>query len=160
RRGDRAAPGNAHDPARRPRPAAGRARRPRRPHRGRPGRRARGGGRVIARLWRLTGLPFGRTALSVLVGALARLFGVVLLTAAGYLLSRAAEYTPVLALTTVIVTVRFFALARPLVRYFDRLTGHDLALRGLGRARARVYERIEPLAPAGLGSFRRGDLVS
>ncbi len=79
---------------------------------------------------------------------------------AGYLISRAAEQPPILALTTVIVVVRFLALARPLARYLDRLASHDLTLRALGRIRANVYERIEPLAPAELDAFRRGDLVS
>jgi thiol reductant ABC exporter CydC subunit len=99
-------------------------------------------------------------ALSVLLGALAVGFGVALMTTAGYLISRAAEQPPVLALTTVIVVVRFLALARPLARYLERLSSHDLALRTLGRIRATVYERIEPQAPAGLDAFRRGDLVN
>ena len=83
-----------------------------------------------------------------------------LMATAGYLISRAAEQPPILALTTVIVVVRFLALARPLARYLERLASHDLALRALGRIRATVYERIEPLAPAELDAFRRGDLVS
>ena len=70
---------------------------------------------------------------------------------AGYLISRAAEQPPILALTTVIVVVRFLALARPLARYLERLASHDLALRALGRIRAKVYERIEPLAPGRAG---------
>ena len=57
---------------------------------------------------------------------------------------------PILSLTTIIVTVRFLALARPLARYLERLASHDLALRGLGRIRSSVYARIEPLAPAEL----------
>jgi ATP-binding cassette, subfamily C, bacterial CydC len=112
------------------------------------------------RLLRLADVPRARLALSVLLGALAVLFGVGLMTSAGYLISRAAEHPPILALTTTIVAVRFFGLGRPLVRYLDRLTAHDLALRALGRVRARVYERIEPLAPAGLESYRRGDLLT
>ena len=59
-----------------------------------------------------------------------------------------------------IVGVRFFGLARPIARYFERLASHDVALRSLGRARARVYESIEPLAPAQLEDTRRGDLLS
>ena len=82
------------------------------------------------------------------------------MTTAGYLISRAAEHPPILELTTVIVAVRFFALGRPLARYLERLSSHDVALRGLGRARSRVYERIEPLAPAELAAFRRGDLLT
>ena len=56
--------------------------------------------------------------------------------------------------------MRFFGLARPLARYLERLASHDLALRVLGRVRVRVYERIEPLAPAQLEGYRRGDLLS
>ena len=112
------------------------------------------------RLVELAGLPRGRVALSIGLGALAVGFGVALMTTAGYLISRAAEQPPILALTTVIVVVRFLALARPLARYLERLASHDLALRALGRVRSRVYERIEPLAPAELAAYRRGDLVS
>ena len=109
---------------------------------------------------RSAAMPRGRIALSIALGALAVGFGVALMTTAGYLISRAAEQPPILALTTIIVVVRFLALARPLARYLERLASHDLALRALGRIRATVYERIEPLAPAELDAFRRGDLVS
>ncbi len=115
---------------------------------------------LVARLLALAGLPRGRVALSLALGAFAVGFGVALMTAAGYLISRAAEQPPILSLTTIIVVVRFLALARPLARYLERLASHDVALRALGRIRATVYERIEPLAPAELDAFRRGDLVS
>jgi ATP-binding cassette, subfamily C, bacterial CydC len=108
----------------------------------------------------LAGVPRGRVAISVALGALAVGFGVALMTTAGYLISRAAEQPPILSLATIIVVVRFLALARPLARYLERLSSHDLAFRALGRIRKRVYERIEPLAPAELDAFRRGDLVS
>jgi thiol reductant ABC exporter CydC subunit len=101
-----------------------------------------------------------RLALAVLLGALTILFGVGLMGTAGYLISRAAERPAVLSLTAAIVGVRFFGLARPLARYLERLASHDVALRSLGRARARVYEALEPLAPAQLEDVRRGDLLS
>jgi ATP-binding cassette, subfamily C, bacterial CydC len=115
---------------------------------------------TVARVLALSGVSHGRAVLSLSLGALAVGFGVGLMATAGYLISRAAEQPPILALTTVIVVVRFLALARPLARYLERLASHDLALRALGRIRANVYERIEPLAPAELDAFRRGDLVS
>ncbi len=115
---------------------------------------------TVRRLWALAGLPTWLVALSVALGALAAAFGIALMTTAGYLISRAAEHPPILALTVTIVAVRFFALARPIARYLERLASHELALRSLGRIRGRFYERIEPLAPAELGAFRRGDLVS
>ncbi len=114
---------------------------------------------TIRRLLVLADLPRGRLALALVLGVLAAAFGVALMATAGYLISRAAEQPPILALTTIVVVIRFLALARPLTRYLERLASHDLALRGLGRVRARVYERIEPLAPGELDAFRRGDLV-
>lgn len=115
---------------------------------------------TTSRLLALAHVPRGRLVVSVALGALAVGFGVALIATAGYLISRAAEQPPILALTTTIVVVRFLALARPLARYLERLASHDLALRALGRIRATVYTRIEPLAPAELDAFRRGDLVS
>jgi ATP-binding cassette, subfamily C, bacterial CydC len=112
------------------------------------------------RLLALAAAPRPRVALSVALGAATVLCGVGLMATAGYLISRAAERPTVLSLTVAIVCVRFFGLARPLARYCERLTSHDLALRVLGRARAAVYERIEPLAPARLDGYRRGDLLS
>jgi thiol reductant ABC exporter CydC subunit len=116
--------------------------------------------KTLRRLLALSGIRVSRVAVSVLLGALTVLFGVGLMATAGYLISRAAERPAILSLTTAIVAVRFFGLARPLARYADRLWSHDLALRALGHVRARFYEGIEPLAPAGLEAFRRGDLTS
>ena len=116
--------------------------------------------RTTRRLLGLAGMPRGRMALALVLGALAVGFGVALMTAAGYLISRAAEQPPILALTTTIVVVRFLALARPLARYLERLASHDLALRALGRIRSTVYREIEPLAPGELDAYRRGDLVN
>jgi thiol reductant ABC exporter CydC subunit len=115
---------------------------------------------TLRRLLALAGMPARRVGLSVLLGALAVGFGIALLATAGYLISRAAERPPILSLTVTIVLVRFFGLARPIARYLERLASHDLALRALARIRARFYARIEPLAPAELGAFRRGDLLS
>jgi ATP-binding cassette subfamily C protein CydC len=115
---------------------------------------------TAGRLAALGGVPARRVALALLLGTLAVLCGVGLMTAAGYLISRAAEQPPILALTVTIVVVRFFGLARPLARYLERLASHDLALRSLVRIRTAFYRRIEPLAPAQLESFRSGELLN
>jgi ATP-binding cassette subfamily C protein CydC len=112
------------------------------------------------RLLALAEAPRPRASLSVALGAGTVLCGVGLMGTAGYLISRAAERPAVLSLTVAIVLVRFFGLTRPIARYFERLASHDLALRVLGRARLRVYERVEPLAPAQLEGYRRGDLLA
>jgi thiol reductant ABC exporter CydC subunit len=115
---------------------------------------------VALRLLALSGIRASRVTVAVALGAATVLFGVGLMGTAGYLISRAAERPAVLSLTTAIVAVRLFGLARPLARYAERLWSHDLALRALGHVRARFYEDIEPLAPAGLEAFRSGDLMT
>jgi ATP-binding cassette subfamily C protein CydC len=114
----------------------------------------------LTRLDAIARPPAAPIAISILLGGLAVGFGVALMTAAGYLISRAAEQPPILSLTVVIVAVRFFGLARPIARYLERLVSHDAALRALGRIRSRFYERIEPLAPAQLREYRSGELLA
>ena len=104
--------------------------------------------------------PRSRVALAVALGSTTIVCGVGLMATAGYLISRAAERPAILSLTAAIVCVRFFGIARPVARYFDRLSSHDLAFRFLAGVRRRVYDRIEPLAPAQLEGQRRGDLLS
>jgi thiol reductant ABC exporter CydC subunit len=115
---------------------------------------------TLRRLLDLAGAPRSRVALAVALGALTVAFGAGLMGTAGYLISRAAEQPAILSLTVAIVGVRFFGLARPVTRYLERLASHDLALRVLARVRARVYRRIEPLAPAQLEGYRDGDLLA
>jgi ATP-binding cassette, subfamily C, bacterial CydC len=115
---------------------------------------------TLRRLLALASAPRPRVALAVGLGALTVAFGVGLMATAGYLISRAAERPAILSLTTAIVAVRFFGLGRPILRYLERLVSHDVAFRALTRVRSYAYERIEPLAPAGLEGYRRGDLLS
>jgi len=115
---------------------------------------------VARQLAVLAGVPRTRLVLAALLGALTILFGVGLMATAGYLISRAAERPAVLSLTAAIVGVRFFGLARPIARYLERLVSHDVALRSLGNARARVYAALEPLSPAQLRDRRDGDLLA
>ncbi len=115
---------------------------------------------TLRALMRLVTVPRRRLAWAVLLGALTVLFGVGLTATSGYLISRAAERPPILSLMVTIVAVQFFGIGRPFVRYLERLASHDMALRVLGRLRARFFERIEPLAPAELDAYRKGDLLS
>jgi ATP-binding cassette, subfamily C, bacterial CydC len=114
---------------------------------------------VLRRLVGLAEAPRLRSALVVAMGTAAIACGAGLMATSGYLISRAAEHPPILELTVAIVAVRFFGIARPLARYLERLTSHDLAFRTLGKLRVAFYSRIEPLAPAGLRAYRRGDLL-
>ena len=93
------------------------------------------------------------------LGALAAASGVALTATAGWLIARAAEHPPVLMLMVAIVGVRTFGLARPALRYVERLVSHDVALRLLAERRARVYDALVPLTPGRLGR-QRGDVLA
>jgi len=115
---------------------------------------------VLRRLIGLLGISPARFGSSVGLGALAITAGAALTGLAGYLICRAAQQPPILSLTVLLVAVRVSALVRPAARYAERLASHDLAFRSLGHLRARVFARIEPLAPAGLEAYRDGELLS
>lgn len=103
--------------------------------------------------WRLLGV-------SIVLAVATVLAAVGLLTASGYLISRAAQRPEILSLTVAIVGVRFFGISRALLRYGERLTSHDLAFRTLTDLRSRFFRRLIPLVPAGVDGSRRADLMS
>ena len=91
-------------------------------------------------------------------GALAA--NIALMTAAPYLLSKAALVRGFAALSLTVAAVRAFAIARAALRYADRYTSHLTALRILTQLRVTLFRAIEPLAPGGLDPFRSGDLLA
>jgi thiol reductant ABC exporter CydC subunit len=99
-------------------------------------------------------------ALAVAAGAAASVAAIALTATSAWLISRASQRPPVLSLTIGVVAVQAFALARSVFRYLERLVSHDAALRALAAMRVTAYRRLERLAPAGLPTFRSGDLVS
>lgn len=96
---------------------------------------------------------------STVVGALASASGVALTATAGWLIVQASAHPPVLTLLVAVVAVRTFGLARPVLRYVERLRSHDIALRLLAERRVQVYDAVVPLTPGRLGR-RRGDLLA
>jgi ATP-binding cassette subfamily C protein CydCD len=96
---------------------------------------------------------------STLVGALASAAGVALTATAGWLIVQASTQPPVFTLLVAVVAVRTFGLARPVLRYVERIRSHDVALRLLAERRVQVYEALVPLTPGRLGR-RRGDLLA
>ncbi|MGZ6754323.1 MAG: thiol reductant ABC exporter subunit CydD, partial [Nocardioides sp.] len=97
--------------------------------------------------------------LPTLLGGLASASGVALTATAGWLIVQASTRPAVLTLLVAIVGVRTFGLARPVLRYAERLWSHDAALRLLARRRVAVYDALVPLTPGRLGR-RRGDVLA
>ncbi len=104
--------------------------------------------------------PLRRLALPVLLGIASAGSSVALLACSAWLIARAAEQPPVLYLSLGIVGVRAFALGRAVFRYLERLTGHDVSFRQLAEVRAGIFERMLPVAPDGLATSRRGELLA
>jgi thiol reductant ABC exporter CydC subunit len=102
----------------------------------------------------------GRLALATLLGAGAVAAAIGLIATSAWLISRSSQRPQESAVAIAIVGVQFFALARGLCRYGERLFGHDAAFRVLSNLRVSVYERLERLAPLGLPAFRSGDLLA
>ncbi len=100
-----------------------------------------------------------RFAGSIAAGAASIASSIGLLTVSAYLIARAALHPPLLDLSVAIVGVRFFGISRAVLRYVERLSSHDLSLRLLADLRTRVARALHRLGPAGVASFRAGDLV-
>ncbi|MGW5634729.1 thiol reductant ABC exporter subunit CydD [Streptomyces sp. NPDC003832] len=127
-----------------------------------PGAEAGAGSRggVLARVRAMSGARRGRLALALLLAALALGSAVGLMATSGWLISRASQQPPVLYLMMAVTATRAFGIGRAVFRYAERLVSHDAVLRMLADTRVAVYRRLERLAPAGLRTTRRGDLLS
>ena len=93
----------------------------------------------------------GALAKAVLAGSLSSGAGVALTAVSGWLIVRAAQMPPVLTLLVAIVAVRFFGLGRALLRWAERMTAHDAALRLAAATRVRLWTA---LARQGLAADR------
>ncbi|QQM42057.1 thiol reductant ABC exporter subunit CydD [Streptomyces liliifuscus] len=115
---------------------------------------------VLARVRAMAGPRRGRLVLALLLGSLALGSAVGLMATSGWLISRASQQPPVLYLMVAVTATRAFGIGRAVFRYAERLVSHDAVLRMLADTRVAVYRRLERLAPAGLRTARRGDLLS
>ncbi|WP_062644769.1 thiol reductant ABC exporter subunit CydD [Streptomyces maremycinicus] len=118
------------------------------------------GGGVLARVRAMAGARRGRLALALLLGSLALGSAVGLMATSGWLISRASQQPPVLYLMVAVTATRTFGIGRAVFRYAERLVSHDAVLRMMADTRVAVWRRLERLAPAGLRSTRRGDLLT
>ncbi|MGW4670377.1 thiol reductant ABC exporter subunit CydD [Streptomyces sp. NPDC004324] len=121
---------------------------------------SRGRGDVLARVRATAGRRSGRFVLALLLASLALASAVGLTATSGWLISRASQHPPVMYLMLAVTATRAFGIGRAVFRYAERLVSHDAVLRMLADARVAVYRRLERLAPAGLRTTRRGDLLA
>ncbi|MET8958218.1 thiol reductant ABC exporter subunit CydD [Streptomyces sp. NPDC004074] len=115
---------------------------------------------LFSRVRAMAGPRRGRLTLALLFGSLAPASAVGLMATSGWLISRASQQPPVLYLMVAVTATRTFGIGRAVFRYAERLVSHDAVLRMLADTRVAVYRRLERLAPAGLRTTRRGDLLT
>ncbi|WP_062132807.1 thiol reductant ABC exporter subunit CydC [Demequina aestuarii] len=106
------------------------------------------------------GLSRGRTVLAVLTGSAALGSAVGLAAVAAWMIARAAGMPSPADLAIAAVVVRFFGIGRGLFRYLERLTSHDVALRGAVSLRVRVYERLAHAPAAHVLPLTRGQVMA
>lgn len=98
--------------------------------------------------------------LSIAFASITILSSMGLLGSAAWLLSKAALHPFIYELSTAIVGVRFFGLARAVSRYLERYISHKTTFRLLSRLRLQYYRQLEPLLPYGLKNASKGNLLS
>ncbi|NTW69422.1 MAG: thiol reductant ABC exporter subunit CydC [Chlorobiaceae bacterium] len=115
--------------------------------------------RTFIRLTAIVRPYFWWMALAALIGFATTGSGIGLLMTSAYIIAKAALQPPMAALQLGIVGVRFFGLARGVLRYAERLVSHNTTFKILAKLRLWFYDAIEPLAPARLMHFKSGDLL-
>ncbi|WP_028046800.1 thiol reductant ABC exporter subunit CydC [Cellulomonas sp. URHE0023] len=101
-----------------------------------------------------------RVVLALLLGTLALGCAVALAGTAAWLIARASQMPPVLALSVATVAVRAFGIGRGVLRYLERLVSHDVALRGMTQLRTTLYDRLATGRAEAVLRLRRGDLLA
>jgi len=99
-------------------------------------------------------------ALAALTGFFTIGSSIGLLMTSAWIITKAALHPNVAELQVAIVGVRFFGIARGAFRYAERLISHNITFKLLAKFRVWFYESIEPLAPAGLSKYKKGDLLT
>ena len=101
-----------------------------------------------------------RVVISVLWGSLALGSAVGLAAVSAWLIARASQMPAVLDLSVAVVTVRALGISRGVMRYLERLSTHDVALRGVVNLRERVYATLADGRPDAVAGLRRGDVLA
>ncbi|QKT09016.1 thiol reductant ABC exporter subunit CydC [Gordonia sp. X0973] len=114
-------------------------------------------------VWRVLGALDVRrrgVALSLAYGVGGALSALGLAALSAWLITRAWQQPPILALSVAITAVRALGIGRGLFRYLERLASHDVALRAMSTAREKVYRALAGGDAATTVSIRRGDLLA
>ncbi|MBR7796478.1 thiol reductant ABC exporter subunit CydC [Agaribacter marinus] len=98
--------------------------------------------------------------LSIFLGFIAGLATVLLFSASGYLISKAALQPPFYTLMILIASVKLLSFIRAFSRYGERFVSHRGTFTMLSNLRMTFYQKLEPLAPGIFNKYRSGDLLA
>lgn len=88
-----------------------------------------------------------------------QLFNLSLMGVSAYLIASCALHPSMHTLMLPITAVRFFGIGRGVMRYVERVLGHNASLRFLASLRTWLYGKLVPLAPAILNRKKGGDIT-
>ncbi|HZK06363.1 MAG TPA: thiol reductant ABC exporter subunit CydC [Actinomycetaceae bacterium] len=116
--------------------------------------------RALRRAIALLDIRWARVALAVLLGSLGLGSSVALTSTSAWLIARASQMPPVLALSIAATAVRLFGISRSVLRYLERLQSHGVALAGMASLREQVYRRLADSPVEAIAGLKRGDLLN
>lgn len=116
--------------------------------------------RALARVLRLLNVDRRGFALSVLLGVVGLGSSIALAATSAWLIARASQQPPVLYLTVAATSVRMFGVLRALMRYFQRLASHRVALAGMDSLRYSLYSILAHGPVNRVAQLQRGDLLA
>lgn len=98
--------------------------------------------------------------LAIFLGILTFICGGGLMFCAGYLISKAATKPEnILLIYVPIVLTRAFGIARPAVRYIERLVSHNWVLKMTSKFRQKLYDSLEKDATTFTSKYQLGDVL-
>jgi len=118
--------------------------------------------KIFARLLRLSRRYWTWMALGAAISTVTMLANVGLMAVAGWFIAAMALAGAAGALMNYVLPaalIRLFAILRTGGRYLERLITHEATFRLLSELRVWFFQRVEPLAPAGLQRLRGSDLL-
>jgi thiol reductant ABC exporter CydC subunit len=113
----------------------------------------------VRRLIAVSPPPWGRLAGALGLGVAASAATIGLLAGSGALVDKAATRPGLGAIAGLLAVVEVIAFARAPLRYAERLSAHDAGFRALTGWRVWLFDRLEPLSPAPLRTWRSGDVA-
>ncbi len=115
---------------------------------------------ALARTVEMLHIKKSSFVLSVVYGVAGLGSAIGLAATSAWLIARASQMPPVLALSVAATGVRTFGVLRALMRYLQRLASHKVALEGMDSLRLEVYDGVMAGPIEQVASLQRGDLLS